>query len=385
MAIQNCTVHQYAPPTYKLIKKPLLKRVSNVVTCAYFVTEGLSICFVLQLYIKAIKDCKIPKRYNTPKNRISNSAVEDPIQDRLNNISSDLLLRQLREASSAGSINIVRTLVKQWFSSSSDSSANSSSPFGPIAFLQPALETAGKSNQAEVVSFFLDHGLKVDRNSVSGAIAGQSMDALQTFLDHGWDNNSSADFPGNTAIMSRFLSLAIPNPCPIIDLRKMMCSKVLNDMTLLKWFLAHGASSNPPTRHRTPLDVASAIAGPESVKLLIQHGSNIKVTNALHTTVRSHKPGRNQIVECLLDAGLDIDAVEHAGTELLIQQASSGLGTALHYVAREGREDLVRLLVERGANVGIQDTRGQTPAELAEKEAILVFLRFWVLERQAAR
>lgn len=81
------------------------------------------------------------------------------------------------------------------------------------------------------------------------------------------------------------------------------------------------------------------------------------------------------MVEYLLKAGVDINAIEYAGTELLLTGASSGLGAALHYAAREGREELIRLLLKRGVNIGIRDTLGRTAAEVAEKAGHLKIIR----------
>lgn len=102
------------------------------------------------------------------------------------------------------------------------------------------------------------------------------------------------------------------------------------------------------------------------VARLLQHGDTIE-TNALHMAVRSPRSGRYQVVEYLLNAGADVDAREYEGTERLSTRASSGLGTALHYAARKGREDLVRLLLERGASTEIRDTLGRTAADVARE------------------
>jgi ankyrin repeat protein len=150
--------------------------------------------------------------------------------------------------------------------------------------------------------------------------------------------------------------------------KRTVISTVLQNERLLEWFLDHDASSNAPNdTGRTALDVAAWLASPQVVAQLLQHGGNIKKTNALHMAVRSPKSGRYQMVEYLLDAGADIDMIEYAGTELLSSRASSGFGTALHYAAQEGREDLMHLLLEKGASIKIRDTLGCTAAEVAEK------------------
>lgn len=43
-----------------------------------------------------------------------------------------------------------------------------------------------------------------------------------------------------------------------------------------------------------------------------------------------------------------------------------GLGTALHEAARSGRPSVVQMLIERGTDVTIRDSRGNTALEVAE-------------------
>lgn len=143
-------------------------------------------------------------------------------------------------------------------------------------------------------------------------------------------------------------------------------STVFDDEELLTWFLTHGARPDAPTDSgRTALDVAAWTAPPSVLQRLLQHGGTIGRTNALHMAVRSPKPGRREVIEFLLEAGTDVNAIEYAGMDSRRDQ--SGLGTALHYAAREGHEDLVRLLLEKGADPEVEDTLGRTASEVAKE------------------
>jgi ankyrin repeat protein len=42
-------------------------------------------------------------------------------------------------------------------------------------------------------------------------------------------------------------------------------------------------------------------------------------------------------------------------------------GTPLHLAAAQGHKDVVKLLVEMGANIDAKTPEGETPADLAEK------------------
>jgi ankyrin repeat protein len=53
------------------------------------------------------------------------------------------------------------------------------------------------------------------------------------------------------------------------------------------------------------------------------------------------------------------------------------MGTALHHAVRGGHREIVELLVERGANVDVEDVQGRTALMLAkenERSKIVDFL-----------
>ena len=133
------------------------------------------------------------------------------------------------------------------------------------------------------------------------------------------------------------------------------------------WFLDHGAlpSSYCNGRGYSALDAAASFASPDIVMVLLDHGAMVSNTNALHMAVRStsrSRRSRRDMVEFLLDAGVDIDAIEHAGN----WPFSPNYGTALHVAASCGHEDLVRLLLERGADTSIQNLSYRTACEAAK-------------------
>src|SRR5918999_4862822 len=65
----------------------------------------------------------------------------------------------------------------------------------------------------------------------------------------------------------------------------------------------------------------------------------------------------------LLDAGADVNG-----------QGEGGF-TALHAAAANGDEDLVQLLLERGADATLLTAQGKRPADLVQTEALRTLLR----------
>jgi len=69
-----------------------------------------------------------------------------------------------------------------------------------------------------------------------------------------------------------------------------------------------------------------------------------------------------RLVEALIAAGASIHTKDFV------------FNTALHLAALEGREDVVRLLVERGADKTAKNADGQTPKDVATDPAVKALL-----------
>jgi ankyrin repeat protein len=110
----------------------------------------------------------------------------------------------------------------------------------------------------------------------------------------------------------------------------------------------------------TPLHLAAAFAGPEPVTLLLEHGA--------HVHQCAHNPLRNQplhacvalnhspdVVRLLLEAGADVNATQHGGYTPLLQAAAAG------------NKDIVHLLLEHGARLDCLCDRGKSAADYARE------------------
>lgn len=109
-----------------------------------------------------------------------------------------------------------------------------------------------------------------------------------------------------------------------------------------------------------PLHLACAFAGPEAVKLLLEHGA--------HTHQYSHNPQHNQALHAavalgnqadtvllLLEAGADVNAVQAGGF------------TPLHQAAAAGNTGIVNLLLRYGARADVRCDQGKLPIEYAQE------------------
>lgn len=110
----------------------------------------------------------------------------------------------------------------------------------------------------------------------------------------------------------------------------------------------------------TPLHLAAAFSNGETVTLLLEHGA--------HVHQFSHNPLRNQplhacvalnssieTVLALIEAGADVNAVQHGGYTPLLQAAASG------------KKDWVLLLLKHGARLDQYCDQGKSPLDYARE------------------
>ena len=125
----------------------------------------------------------------------------------------------------------------------------------------------------------------------------------------------------------------------------------------------------------------------DTVKLLLAHGANIEAVDngekgfkrALHLACQyGGYEGASDVVETLLNAGADIEA------------ESDDQWRPIHYAVFFGHYPIVKLLVDRGADVGAMTLLGKTPliiakekrmkCELYEERLTKIFRRDAILE-----
>jgi len=143
------------------------------------------------------------------------------------------------------------------------------------------------------------------------------------------------------------------------------------------------------SRGRTPLYLAAEHGKLEKVKHLIEKGAVVDARDNCRWTplMRAAQNGHLSVVQELLQAGANINAVDKDGynalmasvitnqvgmVRYLIEEGSSlnvqddTLGwTALMWAAREGRAEIVSLLLHKGADKSITASSGKTAYDLA--------------------
>lgn len=110
------------------------------------------------------------------------------------------------------------------------------------------------------------------------------------------------------------------------------------------------------------LHLAAAFADEPTVRLLLDAGADVKQISAtpmrnqaLHAVLALSKD--TAVIRLLIERGADVNAVQTAGYR------------PLHQAAVAGREELVRMLLDAGADRTARCDRGKTPAEYARERS----------------
>jgi uncharacterized protein len=151
---------------------------------------------------------------------------------------------------------------------------------------------------------------------------------------------------------------------PLLDVgaTPLLRAAMANDMDVIQLLLARGASPNINAMGVTPFLVAAGVGGGGG-----QRGGG--------PGPRGGGGGGTPIalVDLLLQHGADVNA-RVTGTNTysmrIARSPSTNEGmTALHAAAQSGRVDLVRYLLEKGANPAIADSNGRKPVDLVGSAA----------------
>jgi len=146
--------------------------------------------------------------------------------------------------------------------------------------------------------------------------------------------------PDNQNCMITPLLLAIDNNCN----------------SIVKDLLENGANANlPQSNGTTPLMMAAQRDNLENVKLLIQYGAEINAVNEDDMQGALVIAENWDVIRFLVQSGADLEIRDDWGQ------------TPLAIAARIGDEKKAEILLELGANPFAKDNDGQIPLEIAKK------------------
>ncbi|KAJ0414214.1 ankyrin repeat-containing domain protein [Aspergillus carlsbadensis] len=210
---------------------------------------------------------------------------------------------------------------------------------------------------------------EVDTPLWFAAIRAGSVECVQALLEHGADPNHELLKPHLLFEIERTSMVTIENKIAILDVladnvrpididarngldkTALMYAAELGDVTMVKWLLAHNADLNA-TDHAnwSPLRYAVNSNQKEIVREMLKHGPNLNIKDTDGDTALMRAASHDaELVEMLLDAGADPE-IEN-GSEL----------TAINVAVTSEKSEIVRLLVNRKANINHKDTAEWAP------------------------
>lgn len=136
---------------------------------------------------------------------------------------------------------------------------------------------------------------------------------------------------------------------------------------MVAWLLDHGADPNQQCIiDLTPLSLAVESASISVIQLLLSRGGDARKGQLLHHAVERDSDSI-AVLSLLLANGAAINSTlyeAHYPSQALFYFMPRG--TALHKAAELGKVDVLRSLVDQGANLDIKDANGRTALEYAQ-------------------
>ena len=232
------------------------------------------------------------------------------------------------------------------------------------AFLHQGLTVALSTGRIEIASYLLSAGAPIVRGTpqeIFSAPPDQQIPLFELLTHHGWTLNTPSYY-GRTLI-----------------------SRIVSNLPLLSWFLAHGANPNlgqqlyfkdrlggPNTESCKALESAAYDGNVEAVRMLLDAGAEIRNGVPLHSAAGKRPPGAN--CHYFLPPSKDFDLSMIPVMELLVERGAdvNGRDNDRHVVPRyaiaravnAGAVERVRWLLEHGANLELESGR-YDPVQMA--------------------
>ena len=270
-------------------------------------------------------------------------------------------------------------------------------PNGGIYDWETPLYLASKYGRRDVTRLLLKHGAKPNYQEFGGLTPLRAawreghIDNVRLLLDYGADANSPDDrgkSPLHVVLQedSDIDILLLDPPYHIMDSLKPNPAFFEHRLDVVMLLLEHGADANYPDNHgRTPIHIALRRGFIDVAQLLLHHGADANHPDKhgrtpLHLALQRRLIG---IVRLLLDHGADASYPDKRGLTprhiglytgndeiilLLFNLPGNDGWTRLHAASQEGHDDIVRLLLDHGADANRSDNDGWSSLHAASQE-----------------
>lgn len=202
--------------------------------------------------------------------------------------------------------------------------------------LSQMLATAAFFNKPEVASYCLEFGAPITDPVLTEIVRGHSFSTYKVLVSHGLDINHVVPWYGDVLIVA--------------------CQS--GDISWARFCLENGADANlhMVDDSKYALTATAESSTIEIANLLLQYGAKLQGSGAI---VIAAEQGKLEMVKFLLEKGANIDEIglKDFGDDRVTEEG----GSALHKAIAHGWEDIVRYLLDNGADKYLLDIKGRTP------------------------
>lgn len=252
------------------------------------------------------------------------------------------------------------------------------------------LHYAAQSGQRDMAEFLITHGADMNAKDAWGrtplhwAVVSGYEDLVELLVAKGADlnaKNNAGQTPLNMALsrdLKDIVGLLVERGADVSSIN--MAARI-GDLAKVKAFLEQGTDVDmKDTRNQTALHYAAREGYKEIVELLLEHGADVNSGARYNRTAAEFamNRGHTEIVELLISKGADISPLhlaiylkDEAKAKSLIERGAdvnkrTPYGTtSLDRAVNAGLRDIVRLLVDKGADINAKDNWYWTPLHSA--------------------
>uniref|UniRef100_A0A663LMG4 Protein phosphatase 1 regulatory subunit n=2 Tax=Athene cunicularia TaxID=194338 RepID=A0A663LMG4_ATHCN len=173
-----------------------------------------------------------------------------------------------------------------------------------------------------------------------------------------------------------FPPLDVPLPC-------VLQACIDENLDMVKFLVENGANVNQQDNEGwTPLHAVASCGYLNIAEYLISHGANVAAVNSegeVPSDIAEEAAMKDLLLEQVKKQGVDLDLARKEEEQQMLQDARQWLNsgriedikqprtgaTALHVAAAKGYSEVMRLLIQAGFNLNVQDNDGWTPLHAA--------------------
>uniref|UniRef100_A0A8C0EDW5 Protein phosphatase 1 regulatory subunit n=1 Tax=Bubo bubo TaxID=30461 RepID=A0A8C0EDW5_BUBBB len=183
-------------------------------------------------------------------------------------------------------------------------------------------------------------------------------------------------FPSPSFSLQSFPPLDVPFPC-------LPQACIDENLDMVKFLVENGANVNQQDNEGwTPLHAVASCGYLNIAEYLISHGANVAAVNSegeVPSDIAEEAAMKDLLLEQVKKQGVDLDLARKEEEQQMLQDARQWLNsgriedikqprtgaTALHVAAAKGYSEVMRLLIQAGFNLNVQDNDGWTPLHAA--------------------